>query len=134
MIDGSAYSWVTLPKDAPASADFPSHGMLISNAFADKNPEAARRLHDAIKEATDLLRERNSGAIEDLRKTFFPKMAPELFGISLKQAIAALTDTPDISPEALEKIIQFTKVSAPKGNYDKITYTDVVDPAARTKK
>ncbi|MGE4335826.1 MAG: ABC transporter substrate-binding protein [Pigmentiphaga sp.] len=133
VVDGSAYLWVSLPEDAPEAASFPSHGMLVSDSFAEANPEAARRLYAAIKDATALLRAHDPDAIESLRSRFFSRMSPELFNTALGQAIAALIETPDISPEAFQKLVEFTKYSAPRANYEDMTYAGIVDTVARTK-
>ncbi|MFT3820800.1 MAG: ABC transporter substrate-binding protein [Rubrivivax sp.] len=134
IVDGSAYRWISVPRDASTSADFPSHGMLISSAFADRNEDAVRRLRDAVKEATDLLRKRDAQALEDLRLAFFPKMTPELYRVSIMEATSALLESPSISPEAFEKLVAFARASTTKGNLDAITYDAAVDRVARPAK
>ncbi|MGE0801382.1 MAG: ABC transporter substrate-binding protein [Lautropia sp.] len=132
IVDGSAHRWISVPRDAGANAGFPSHGMLISSAFADRNPDVARRLRDAVKEATDLLRNGDPQAIEDLRRAFFPKMAPDLYQVALREAASALLDTTSISADGFEKLVAFARASAPKANFEKISYTESVDQVART--
>lgn len=134
VIDGSAYRWITLPKDAPVVSNFPSHGLMASAAFADKNPEVVKKLNDAVKEANDLLRDRNSGAVADLRQRFFPKMAPDLFEQSIQQAIAALTESTKITPDGFDRMMKFVKSGSPAANIDKIAYETAVDPVARAPK
>lgn len=134
IVDGSAHRWLSVPRDAGANANFPSHGMLVSNSFADRNPDAMRRLHIAVKEATDLLRQRDAKALEDLRRAFFAKMDPELYRLAIQEASAALLESPVISAESFQKLVAFTRASAPKASFDKITYGDSVDAVARTAK
>ncbi|MCC7288022.1 MAG: ABC transporter substrate-binding protein [Burkholderiaceae bacterium] len=134
IVDGSAYRWISVPRDAGAGAEFASHGMLISSGFADRNEDAVRRLYAAVKEATDLLRNRDPNALEDLRQAFFSKMSPELYQVAMTEAASALLESPSISPEAFEKLVAFARASTTKGNLDALTYEGSVDRVARAAK
>ncbi|MGE0801380.1 MAG: ABC transporter substrate-binding protein [Lautropia sp.] len=131
LVDGSAHLWITLPRDAVTVSAFPTHGLVASDEFANRHPQAVRMLHDAVDESIRLLKDRQSGAVDDLQRRFFPKMDPALFRESIHQALDALTPDASISSDGFERLRRFTAAGATGGSFDAISYQASVDPIAR---
>lgn len=134
VVDGSAYLWITLPRDALAASAFPTHGLVASDDFANRNPQAVKLLHEAINESIGLLKDTQTGAIEELRKQFFSKMDAALYRESMRQALEALTNDASISSDGFEKLKSFTASGATGGSFEAINYRGSVDSVARRDK
>lgn len=131
IVDGGGYLWITLPSDAPELSNFPSHVMNTSTDFADAHPDVVKALNAAIQEASAQLKDPGSGAVELIRTKFFPNMDEKLFDEAIKQVVAAATETSKISKAGFDKAVKFTQGGAPDRDFSKVSYEELIAPAAR---
>jgi ABC-type nitrate/sulfonate/bicarbonate transport system substrate-binding protein len=131
LFEGVAVRWVSLPKDAPQTREVPLHVVFTRDDYANAHPLQMRQLNAAFAEAGKWADKKPVGAKAIIRKTYFADMDERVYETGSNDSFPSWNRTAKITRTMFNNLLMIQKIGNPTRNFDSITYTRLVDPAAR---